>query len=112
MDTQPRKIRPKFSVREVPADQRSKRLVTRFVPSGDGLKDKNGNPSVTIAVEATPPDQRQFDVFFPNGSAIRLSEKRLKAMGFDGSQVFVDMNTGEEMTVPSNVPYALTSGAV
>ena len=111
MNVNARKIRPKFSVREVPAEQRSQRLVTKFVASGDGLKDKNGNPSVTIAVSKQPPDQRQFDVFFPNGSSIRVTEARLKQLGFDGRQSYIDMNTGEELEIPSNEPYALTSGA-
>lgn len=75
-------VQPTFEVEKVAG----KRKHTVFIP-------KEGGGFTTKEIEI----DGGYNVYFPRGHSIRVSEEELKRLGFDRNATLVDMETGERV---------------
>ena len=83
-------VLPAYEVHPVPDEQRTPRCVIKIGKRPDG---NNGG----FEREEVEDDEPQFDVYFPRGHSVRLTETELKRQGFHVDPSLVDMESGEVM---------------
>lgn len=89
-------FRRRFEVYPVPDEERTSRVVTQLV-----VQSKRKNKRDAFETKEVKDEREQFDVYFPNGSSIRIiGRDELERLGLHEGAGLVDMETGED--VPEN----------